>query len=59
MRRKVQLYIGGSLADISDQGLVLMNYSFTELQAPSAVKNSYSKQITLPGTDANAKVNHR
>lgn len=56
MRRKVQLYIGGSLADISDQGLVLMNYSFTELQTPSAVKNSYSKQITLPGTDANARI---
>ena len=56
MRRKIQLYIGGSLADISDQGLVLMNYSFTELQAPSAVKNSYSKQITLPGTDANARI---
>ena len=56
MRRKIQLYIGGSLADISDQGLVLMNYSFTELHAPSAVKNSYSKQITLPGTDANARI---
>lgn len=56
MRRKIQLYIGGSLADISDQGLVLMNYSFTELQTPSAVKNSYSKQITLPGTDANARI---
>ena len=54
MRRKIELYINGSQADISDQGLVLFNYAFTDLENPTAVKNSYSKQITLPGTPNNA-----
>ncbi len=53
MRRKIELYINGTLADISDQGLVLFNYSLTDLQKPTAVKNSFSKQITLPGTPQN------
>ena len=53
MRRKIELYINGALAGINDQALVLFNYSLTDLQKPTAVKNSYSKQITLPGTPAN------
>ena len=53
MRRKIELYIDGSLADLSDQGLVLFNYAFTDMENPAAVKNSYSKQVTLPGTPAN------
>ena len=46
MRRKIELYINGNLADLSDQGLVLFNYSLTDLQKPTAVKNGFSKQIT-------------
>lgn len=53
MRRKIELYINGTLADLSDQGLVLFNYSLTDLQKPTAVKNGFSKQITLPGTTQN------
>ena len=53
MRRKIQLYINDSLADLSDQSLVLYNYAFTDVENPAAVKNSYSKQVTLPGTPAN------
>ena len=53
MRRKIELYIDGALADLNDQALVLFNYALTDLQKPTAVKNSYSKQITLPGTPAN------
>ena len=53
MRRKIELYINGTLADLSDQGLVLFNYSLTDLQKPTAVKNGFSKQITLPGTPQN------
>ena len=53
MRRKIELYIGGQRADLDDQGLILYNYAFTDLEAPAAVKNSYSKQVTLPGTPAN------
>ena len=53
MRRKIELYIAGALADLSDQGLVLFNYAMTDLTKPTAVKNSYSKTVTLPGTPAN------
>ena len=53
MRRKISLYIGERLADISDQSLVLFNYALTDLEKPSAVKNSYSQQITLPASPAN------
>lgn len=53
MRRKIRLYIGENLADLNDQGLVLFNYALTDLENPTAVKNSFSKQITLPGTPTN------
>lgn len=53
MRRKIELYIGGKKADLNDQALVLFNYSLTDIQKPTAAKNAYSKQITLPGTPAN------
>lgn len=53
MRRKIELYINGTLADLSDQGLILFNYALTDLQKPTAVKNAYSKQVTLPGTPQN------
>lgn len=53
MRRKIDLYIDGVRADISDQSLVLFNYAFSDLQEPAAVKNEWSQQITLPGTPAN------
>lgn len=53
MRRRIQLYIAGKLADLEEQGLLLYNYAFTDLQLPSVVKNSFSKQITLPATAQN------
>lgn len=56
MRRKIELYIGSRRADLDDQGLVLYNYAFTDLEKPTAVKNSFSKQVTLPGTPGNAAI---
>lgn len=53
MRRKISLYVAGRLADISDQSFVLFNYAFTDLEKPTAVKNSFSQQITLPASSAN------
>ena len=53
MKRTIELYIDGKRADLDASGLILMNYAFTDLEKPTAVKNSYSKQITLPGTPAN------
>lgn len=51
--RKIDLYIGGKRADLSDEALLLMCYALTDLTEPTAVKNSYSRQVTLPGTPAN------
>lgn len=56
MRRRIDLYIAGTLADLSDQSFVLFNYSLTDLEKPSAVKNSWSQSVTLPGTPQNALI---
>ena len=53
MRRRISLYIGGQLADLADDGLILFNYEQEDLSNPAVVRNSYSKQVTLPGTPAN------
>lgn len=56
MRRKIELYIGGTRADLDEQNLVLYNYAFTDVETPTAVRNSYSKQVTLPATPTNDKI---
>lgn len=56
MRRRITLYIAGRKVDLSDDALVLMNYTFEDLANPTVVKNSYSKTITLPGTPNNNEV---
>lgn len=53
MRRKIELYIDGQRADLDEQGFILYNYAVTDLEKPSAVRNSFSKQVKLPGTAAN------
>lgn len=59
MKRTIELYIGYNRADIDTDGLILMNYALTDLEKPTAVKNSFSKQITLPGSPANNAIfNH-
>ena len=53
MTRKLTLYIGNKAVDLSDDSLVVMNYTAEELSNPTIVKNSYSQQITLPATPNN------
>lgn len=53
MRRKIALYIGEAKADLSDQSFVLFNYAQTDVTKPTAVKNSFTKQVTLPASPAN------
>ena len=53
MRRKVDLYIGGMLADLSSQDLILLNWTQEDAANPTAVVAPYSQQVTLPGTPAN------
>lgn len=50
---KVFLYIGDRRADLNDQAIILFNYTMEDLRNPTTVKNSYTQQVTLPGTPAN------
>lgn len=56
MRRRIELYIAGRKADLDEQGFLLYNYAFTDLELPSVVKNSFSKQVTLPATARNLEL---
>ena len=53
MRRKIELYINDTLADIATDALVLMNYKQTDATAPAAVYNSWSQSVVLPRTSKN------
>lgn len=54
--RGMELYIGGILADTDGESLVVMNYSFEDLQSPAAVKNGYSDTVKLKGTPNNNRI---
>lgn len=56
MRKNVTLYIGNLIADLSGDGLILFNYTQEDLTNPTIVKNSYSQQVTLKGSDANNQI---
>lgn len=56
MRRKVTLYVGGRKADLADTSFLLMNYTAEDLSNPTIVKNSFSQQVTLPGTCRNNSI---
>lgn len=53
MKRNLQLFIGDKCADIGDDTYVLLNWSNGDLTEPAQIKNSWSRQITLPGTPGN------
>ena len=53
---RIKLYINNKEADLPEDFSVPMTFSFTDLTNPTAVKNSYSKTVTLPGTQANNSI---
>lgn len=53
MRRRLSLYIEGHKVDLQDDGLVLWNWQHSDLYNPAAIKNSYSQDVTIPGTKRN------
>lgn len=53
MRRKYELYINGTLADIDIDTLVLMNYKQTDASSPATVFNAWSQSVALPRTSKN------
>ena len=56
MRRQVALYIGGTQADLSAASLVQLNFKAEDYEKPTAVRISYTQQITLPGTPTNTRI---
>lgn len=53
MRKRIDLYIGGSLVDTDEQTYILLNYAFEDFSNPTSVLNTYTQQVTLPGTQRN------
>lgn len=51
--RRVTLYIGGEKADLPDASPILFTWTREDLDNPTVVRNSYTQQLTLPGTPAN------
>lgn len=60
MKRKIYLRIGttfgGTVADLGEDSFVLLNWSNGDLTEPAQIKNSWSRQITLPGTPTNDNI---
>lgn len=56
VREKVYLYISDKKVDLDDSTFILFNYTMEDLNNPTIVKNSFSKQITLKGTPANNEI---
>lgn len=50
---RYDLYINGSLVDINDESLIVLTYTMEQLNNPTAVKNTYSHEVTLPSTSRN------
>ena len=56
MKRRVRLFIGGMEVEFNTTPDILYNFQVDSLTEPAALKNSYSKTITIPGTKENDKV---
>lgn len=56
MRRNVSLYISGMPVDLDEQSFILFNYTMEDLSNPTIVRNSFSKQVSLPGSANNNKI---
>lgn len=56
MKSDFRLYIGDNLVELGDNPNILYSYTVDDLRNPTAVKNSFSKTITLEGTPNNNKI---
>lgn len=59
MKNNIELYINNTKVDLSDNTKILFTYRIKDVYNPVAVKNSFTKTVTLEGTPTNNKVfNH-
>ena len=56
MKRRVRLFIGGLEVEFKTVPDILYNFKVDDITSPSAVKNSYSKTVTIPGTKQNNRI---
>ena len=56
MNKSVRLFIGNYEADFGSAPDVLYTFKIDDITSPAAVKNSFSKTITLPGTSRNNRI---
>ena len=56
MRQEIQLYLNGQQLDLNDNGGIYFNYRQKDVKNPTAVKNAFSKTLTVPGTDNNNQI---
>lgn len=50
------LYIQGRKVEVENENLFLFNYSNKDISDPQAIKNNYSKTVSLKGTSNNNKI---
>lgn len=53
MKQDIRLYLSGLRADLREDPKILFNYRITDTNNPAAVKNNFTKTVTLDGTDNN------
>lgn len=53
MRNNIRLFINGKEIEFSSNPLILLNYKQSELSCPTVVRNSFTKQVTIQGTNRN------
>lgn len=56
MRNELRLFINGEEIEFGQDPKILLNFKETELHNPTIVRNSFTKQIQIEGTNANNDV---
>lgn len=56
MKPQIHLYIGEKEVELSQTPDILYNWTSDDVLSPAAVKNTYSKTLTIPGTDRNNQI---
>lgn len=53
---KYELYINDQLCDLNDDSIISLTYTMELLTNPTAVRNTYSHEVSLPQTPRNDKI---
>lgn len=56
MKQDIKLFISDNLVDFSDEISIPFTYQLEDTSSPAAVKNSFTKNITIPSTPNNNKI---